>query len=75
MPRKYNGGCGIGCHDKMSRGTEDRERKGWQQHRVKSGNHGHARNPCVAEYLGDIHRCKGQAREYVAQHRLRIEGP
>ena len=31
-PKNMNGGCGIGGHNKMARGTEDRERKNWEQH-------------------------------------------
>ena len=46
-PKNINGGCEIGGHNKMARGTEDRERKNWEQHRVKPGNDGHASNPCV----------------------------
>jgi hypothetical protein len=59
----------------MARGTEDRECKDWEQHCIKPGNHGQASNPCVAEYLGDIHRRKGHASDYIAQRSFQIERP
>ena len=39
-PENINGGCGIGGHNKMARGTEDRERKDWEHYGVKPSYHG-----------------------------------
>src|SRR5208283_3606614 len=64
---------GIGRHDKMTRGAEQREGDERQQNRVEAGDNGRAGDAGVAENLRNVHRGQRQARESVLQRLARPE--
>jgi hypothetical protein len=57
---------GVGRHDEMAGGSENRERDQRQQHRVKPGHDRRARDPGIAEHLRDVHRRERHPRDDVA---------
>ncbi len=71
--RKDRRGGRVGRHDQMARRAEQGEADERQEHGVEAGDDRRAGDARVAQHLGDVHRCEGDAGQRILQGLARLQ--